>query len=109
MTSFFLSFIDLVMLALYFYFFGVQVRCHMCNKTQRSLTYKQFGIILIILNIFSFSLDMFNGNMLFSYIDIIFWILPVYFLFRTPSFFCRHCFKEIPLKEEDMLNKPLFY
>ncbi len=109
MGSFFFSFIDLIIFALYFYLFGVQVSCPICGRDQRALTYKQFGVILIVLNVFSFLLDSFNDEALFSYIDIILWILPVYFLFRSPSFFCRHCLKEMPLKDCQLLNKPLFY
>ncbi|NDV24968.1 hypothetical protein [Desulfovibrio sp. JC022] len=109
MSSFVLSFIDLAIFALYFYFFGVRVRCPICGKAQRSLTYKQFGAILLVLNVGSLLLDIFNQEMLFSYVDIVFWVLPIYFLFHKPSFFCSRCFKEIPLREEDMLKKTFFY
>jgi hypothetical protein len=41
--------------------------------------------------------------------DIILGTMAVYGFIRNPAFYCRHCFKEVPLKEEDMLNKPFLY
>lgn len=101
--------IDLVILFTCYYTLGVKVRCPKCLKEQRSFTYRQLGVIIIALEILSILTDLITGDFTVSYFNMIFWLIPAYFIFNKPSFFCRHCFEEIPLKDEYLTNKPFFY
>lgn len=52
--------------------------------------------------------DILNGKIDVSWIDLMFGVMAIQLLRSWPAFFCRHCFKKIPLKEECILSKPFF-
>ena len=66
--------------------------------------------IVMLFTIISFNVyHIIYGSWSIDLSDLIFGTMAIYGLIGKPAYYCRHCFKEVPLNEEDMLNKPIFY
>ncbi len=102
----FVSLIDTFVFVLIF--LRIRIKCPECQKIQTCYSYKQCGFVLFFSVIIFIFYDILNGKIDVSWIDLMFGVMAIQLLRSWPAFFCRHCFKKIPLKEECILSKPFF-